>query len=179
MRWLILSAVAIATLYGGCTTLSDGEYAQKQARKRRARALVSMKESTAQTPRGRDVKAEELEALVSGRTHIFIYGKTPSGGKGPYITYHYYRPDGQFVFLNTESESNFDGREGDHWRVDGNRLCVIRQWYSHEEGCFRLAVLPNGRVQYYIDDPGGDYHGLLTTITDEIQEGPPQIYRQP
>ena len=43
---------------------------------------------------------------------------------------------------------------------------------SEREQCYTIAVRPDGRVQYFIDDPGGDTNGLLTKIPDAVYDGP-------
>lgn len=66
-----------------------------------------------------------------------------------------------------------EGRAGDHWRIEGPRLCVLNGDFSPDEQCYRIAVLADGRVQYYIDAPGQEAHGLLTKVTSVILQGPP------
>ncbi len=45
--------------------------------------------------------------------------------------------------------------------------------FSADEHCYRLAAQPDGRVQYYVADPGAEADGLLTKITDRVLDGPP------
>lgn len=132
-----------------------------------------MKAATQQTTRGRDVGGDALAGLVSGRTHVFVYETTPNGRRERYVEYDYFRPDGRFVYRNTTWATSPDGRDGDRWRVDERRLCIVKQDMSADEHCYRLAVQPDGRVQYFIATPGSESDGLLTKITDRITDGAP------
>lgn len=173
-RLLLTICLVVGTL--GCEAFrSDAENFSRQRRTERARAARSMRAATEQTARGADVAGEALTRLVSGRTHVFEYGMGPSGRAGRYVEYSYFRPDGRFVYRNTEWATAPDGRDGDHWRVDGNRLCVLNGGFSADEHCYRLAVQPNARVQYYMAEPGTETDGLLTKITDRIIDGAPDL----
>jgi hypothetical protein len=167
-------ALVLLALTFGCEAFrSDAENYARQERAERARRLVGMKAATHQTARGADVAADALTRLVSGRTHVFTYGMSPGGRAERYVEYSYFRPDGHFVYRNSQWAMNPDGREGDHWRVDGARLCMLNGEFSSTEQCFRLAVQPDGRVQYYIDAPGAETDQLLTKITNDVIEGAP------
>jgi hypothetical protein len=169
---LLLVAGMAATL--GCEAFrSDAENFSRQRRAEHARAVAGMRAATSQTARGADVAGEALTRLVSGRTHVFEYGTSPGGRAERYVEYSYFRSDGHFVYRNTSWALSPDGREGDHWRVDGARLCILNGEYSSDEKCYRLAVQPDARVQYFIAEPGADTDGLLTKVTDRIVDGPP------
>jgi hypothetical protein len=131
-----------------------------------------MRAATQQTARGADVAGDALTRVVSGRTHVFEYGTSPGGRAERYVEYAYFRPDGGFVYRNTAWATNPAGRAGDHWRVDGARLCVLNGELSADEHCYRLAVQPDGRVQYYVADGGAEEDGLLTKVTNRIVDGP-------
>jgi hypothetical protein len=162
----LLLFVLTACQYG------DGAAFSREWEKDRQRRIKEMKAATAEQDRGRAVAGEELRALVSGRTHVFEYGSDPQGKQGRYVEYEYFRPDGAFVFQSTSMQR--EPAANDRWRVDGNRLCIVNTWLTSEEHCFQLALLPNGRIQYFIDKPGDQTHGLLTKVTNTVQEGPPQ-----
>lgn len=162
----------VATL--GCEAFrSDAENVSRQQRTERARAVVGMRAATQQTARGADVAGDALGRLVSGRTHVFEYGTAPGGRAERYVEYTYFRPDGRFVYRNTHWATSPDGRDGDRWRVDGTRLCILNGSFSADEHCYRLAAQSDGRVQYYVAEPGDDTDGLLTKITNRIIDGPP------
>jgi hypothetical protein len=163
----------LAALLGCEAFRSDAENFSRQRRAEHGRAVAGMRAATARTARGADVAGDALTRLVSGRTHVFEYGTAPGGRPGRYVEYGYFRRDGRFVYRNTEWATNPDGRDGDRWRVDGARLCILNGAFSADERCYRLAVQPDARVQYYVADPGADTDGLLTKITDRIVEGPP------
>jgi hypothetical protein len=158
----------------GCEAFrSDAENFSRQRRAERARAVVEMRAATQQTTRGADVAGDALGRLVSGRTHVFEYGTAPGGRAERYVEYSYFRPDGRFVYRNTHWATSPDGRDGDHWRVEGARLCVLNGSFSADERCYRLAEQADGRVQYYVAEPGDEADGLLTKITNRIIDGPP------
>jgi hypothetical protein len=169
--WLLVGIVP--TL--GCEAFrSDAENFSRQRRAEHARAVAGMRMATSQTARGADVAGDALTRLVSGRTHVFEYGTSPGGRAGRYVEYSYFRPDGRFVYRNTEWATDPQGRDGDHWRVDGARLCVLNGDFSSDEKCYRLAVQPDARVQYYIAETGADTDALLTKVTTRILDGPPE-----
>ena len=165
-------------LLAGCQ-YGDGAAFSREWERERQRRIKSMKAATAEQARGRAIVGEELTALVSGKTHVFEYGSDPLGKRGRYVEYHYFRPDGRYVFLNTMLQSDPEGKPEDRWRVDGSRLCTINTWFSSDEHCFAIALLPNGRVQYYIDEPGDQTHGLLTKVTNAVQDSAPVPAGQP
>jgi hypothetical protein len=167
-------ALALLALTIGCEALhSDAENYGREQRAERARRLVGMKAATRQTARGADVAGDALTRLVSGRTHVFVYGVSPGGHAERYVEYSYFRPDAHFVYRNSQWAKNPEGRDGDYWRVDDARLCILNAEYASAEQCFRLAVQPDGGVQYYIDAPGAENDRLLTKITTDVVEGAP------
>lgn len=172
--WL-LAVVAVAATVGCEAFRSDAENFSRQRQAERARAAAGMRAATEQTARGADVAGDALTRLVSGRTHVFEYGSAPGGRKTRYVEYTYFRPDGGFVYRNTEWATDPAGRGGDHWRVEDARLCILNGGFSADERCYRLAVQPDGRVQYYVAEPGNETDGLLTKITDRIVDGPPDV----
>ena len=170
----LLMALLLVTSTLGCEAFrSDAENFSRQRSAERARAVVGMQAATRQTKRGTDVTGEALTRLLSGRTHVFEYGTAPGGRPGRYVEYSYFLPDGRFVYRNTDWATDSDGRDGDRWRVDGVRVCVLNGAFSADEHCYRLAQQPDGRVQYYVADPGSEADGLLTKITNRIIAGPP------
>jgi hypothetical protein len=169
----LLLLVLTACQYG------DGAAFSREREKERQRRIKSMKAATAEQARGRNIGAEELAGFVSGKTHVFEYGSDPLGRRGRYVEYHYFRPDGRYVFLNTSTQNDPEGKPEDRWRVDGSRLCIVNTWFTSDENCYEVALLPNGRVQYYIHDPGDQTHGLLTKVTNAVQSSAPVPAGQP
>ena len=133
-----------------------------------------MRAGTAQTPEGTRVAGEALRALVSGRTHVSVFQESPSGRHERYVEYRYYAPGGRFVYINTAWATNPDGDPNDGWRVDGPRLCIMNHDFGPDEKCYTIAVTPEHHVQYFIDRPGAETHGLLTSVVTIVQEGRPQ-----
>jgi hypothetical protein len=109
--------------------------------------------------------------LVSGRTHESVFERTPSGERGRYVERSYFGPDGRFIYTNSLWARDPDGREDASWRVDGPRLCIVNPAMTSEEQCYTIAVRPDGRVQYFIDAPGEETHGLLTKVPTAVHEG--------
>jgi hypothetical protein len=172
----LVGVLLLIALTIGCEAFrSDAENFSRQRRAERTRAVAGMRAATQQTTRGADVAGEALTRLVSGRTHVFVYGTSPGGRAGRYVEYSYFRPDGRFVYRNTEWATNPEGRDGDHWRIDGARLCVLNGGFSADEHCYRLAEQSDKRLQYYVADPGAEADCLLTKITDRIIDGPPDL----
>jgi hypothetical protein len=166
-------ALAIAAVVAACGPMSDSATHQRQAERERKAGVRAMQAATAQTARGREIGGDELRILVSGKTHVSQYERGPGGAQGPYIEYSWFRPDGRFVYMNSLWALDPEGKEGDAWRVDGDALCIRNSSFTSEEQCYRLALTPDGKIQYYIHQPGEDSHGLLTKIPDRVIDGPP------
>jgi len=167
--FIVLIAVLLAL---SCYPGSDSESFNREWEKDRKRRIAGMREATQVTAEGRRVEGEALRALVSGRTHVFEYETTPDGRHQRYVEQTYFSADGRLVYLNNLWA--LKPREGDRWRVDGRRLCIVNQAMSPGEQCFTLAVLPDARVQYYVAQPGDQTDGLLTKVTNAVHEGEPK-----
>ncbi len=169
----VSSVILCATFVAGCGPFGDNAAYQRQSEKERRSRIRGMEAATEQTRRGRDIEGEELRALVSGKTHISEYERGPGGTPGPYIEYSHFRPDGFFIYMNSQWALDPNGNAGDSWRVDGNQLCILNTSLTSSELCYRLAVTAAGKIQYYIFRPGDDTDGLLTKIPDRVLNGPP------
>jgi hypothetical protein len=171
-----VSAVLVLCALAACDWLySDNENFQRHARAERQRRLAGMRAATAQTTVGRRLEGEALVAFLTDHTHVSVFDRTPSGQHKRYVEYRYYGPGGRFVYVNTEWAVNPEGNREDHWRVDGPRLCVLNHSLSQDEHCYTIAVAPDGRVQFFIDAPGEESDGLLTSIVSIVEEGPPRL----
>jgi len=153
---------------------SDSENFQRRARAERERRLAGMRAATAQTPVGRRLEGEDLRRLLEGKTHVSVFEQTPSGRDARYVEYRHYAAGGRFVYVNTEWATAPAGNPDDRWRVDGARLCVLNHAFGQDERCYDVAVAPDGAVQFFIDDPGSQYHGLLTSVVHVVYDGPPR-----
>src|SRR5262245_48233203 len=164
-----------ATPLWACYPGSDAESFHREWEKDRQRRIAAMREATRTTPAGRRVEGAALQQLLSGRTHVFIYGTTPDGRRQRYVEFTTFRAGGQFVYRNTLWAVDPNGRPDDHWRVDGKRLCILNSAFSQVEQCYTLAVRDDAQVQYFIDRPGDQTDGLLTKVTSEVHEGEPPV----
>jgi hypothetical protein len=170
----MLAVVALSA----CDALySDSENFQRRARAEREVRLAGMRAATAQTPAGRRLEGEELRGLLAGKTHVSVFEQTPSGRHARYVEYRYYAAGGPFVYMNTEWATDPAGNPHDHWRVDGARLCVLNHAFGEDEHCYAVALAADGAVQFFIDDPGSEYHGLLTSVVRIVYDGPPRPER--
>ena len=171
-----VSAVLVVCALAACDWVySDNENFQRRVRAERERRLVGMRAATEQTAVGRRLEGEALVAFLTDHTHVSVFDRTPSGQRKRYVEYRYYGPGGRFVYVNTEWAISPDGNPDDRWRVDGPRLCVLNHALSQDEHCYSIAVAPDGRVQFFIDAPGDEYHGLLTSVVPTVEEGPPRL----
>jgi hypothetical protein len=174
-RLPLLGVVLSIALVGiaGCGPYSDQATAAREHRKQLEERTEGLRDYTARTKRGTELAGQELVDALSGRTLVYHYGSFLDGRRGDYVTYHYYRPNGRLVYVDNWLDSSGKGRKGDYWKVTGQRLCVLRQSFSPEPSCYRVARTDDGAIQFYTDDTTKPYHGLLTTSTREIIEGPP------
>lgn len=136
-----------------------------------------MRAATSQTTAGRRLEGQALTDLLSGRTHVSEFQSDPSGRRARYVEYRYYAAGGHFVYLNNEWALDPAGNPEDRWRIDGPRLCVQSHAFGQDEHCYTVAVAPDGAVQFFIDEPGSEHHGLLTSVVRIVYEGPPRPER--
>jgi hypothetical protein len=167
-RPLLVVVVVTALGIGACAPYGDGAADMYRHRKK-------MRATSEQYERGTALAGQALVDTLSGRTLVYRHRASPGGYPTDTVIYRYFRPDGRFVyvdssaaFLNLESSVN-----GDYWKVNGPQLCVKRQQWTAQEECYLVARTDDGTIQFYVDDPGGPYHDLLTTFTREIINGPP------
>lgn len=177
-RWHLIPSLrhillGIATLgIDGCAPYGDG--AADMHRHRNA-----MRTTSAQYERGTELAGQALVDTLSGHTLVYRYRASPGGYTSDTVIYRYFRPDGRFVYVDSSTEFlNLESSvEGDYWKVNGPHLCVKRQIYSSKPFCYFVARTDDGTIQFYVDDPGGPYHDLLTAFTREIILGPPPPLR--
>ena len=172
MKRTFITLVA-ALLALSCYPGSDAEMANREWRKDNERRVAGMRAATQVTAEGKRVEGEALRAALAGHTHVFEYPTSPDGRHQRYVEYAYFGPDGRFVYLNNLWVH--EPRAGDHWRVDGPRLCILNSYLSTQEQCFTIALLPDARVQYYVAQPGDPADGLLTKVTSAVHEGEPKL----
>ncbi|HWP64720.1 MAG TPA: hypothetical protein VNO26_02260 [Candidatus Limnocylindria bacterium] len=51
---------------------------------------------------------------------------------------------------------------------------MLNHAFTQDEQCYTVAVAPDGAVQFFIDRPGSEYHGLLTSVVRITYAGPPR-----
>ncbi len=174
-------ARAVATgLLGGitlhltaCYPGSDAQYATRQSEERQAESTRALRAATAQAAPGSPLTGAALRDQVLERTWSSEFARFPNGDAGPYRTYDYFRRDGQFIWAHNWIYGEDKAVPGDRWRVDGARLCIVHQHFSHQEKCYTAALDAHGALQLYIDAPGTPNHGLLTRVIRHRLAGPP------
>jgi len=166
-------ALALLPLLSACGPYGDGAAASRANRRDAERRADDMRVATQQTVRGDDLAEESLTAALSDKTVVSRYASFPSGRAGRYVVYRHYRADGRFVWIDNGANPAGDEASDDYWKVHGARLCVLHRSYSEDETCYCVARMRDGGLQFYIDDPGGQYHELLTVVSHEVLDGPP------
>ncbi len=173
LSWqLLLIAIAVGGNVG-CQPYGDGAAAMRAHRN-------AMRATTAEYERGTALVGETLVDALSGRTLVFRSRISVAGHERDFIVYRYFGPNGHFVYFDSNMLNlglSFVYKEGDYWRVTGPHLCTLSQFHSSEADCYRVSRTNDGAIQFYVDDPGGPYHDLLTAVTREIIEGPPPSAR--
>lgn len=165
-------ATGLAALALVACAISDNAVEQRANRRERERRLRGMRAATRTTPPGERLVGPELVAEVSGRAHLFVYERTPDGRRERYAEKLYFRADGRLVYTNTLWRLDPEGLPEDRWRLDADRLCFVNNSFERGvEHCFALARRRDGRLQYAYAEPGGEYDGLLTRVTDAVLEG--------
>lgn len=165
MALALLLALAATTLFG-CTLASDSEYALRQhqrALRAQASALESMRDATRIAPESDLLTGALLHEAVADRTFTFHYSQQPGGGRGRYSTFIRFEPDGSLRFRDSLGRDTLG-----HWRLDGDRLCLVQDDNAPDNHCYRLRRQRDGMLQLVIDEPGSRYHGLLSLVTDRI-----------
>ncbi|MCV2219566.1 hypothetical protein [Thauera sp. Sel9] len=173
---LTLATLALLVIgLGGCTLKSDSEYSADQRRREREQALQGMRLSTQQTPRGTDLVGDALAAALAGKTLVNRYPQAPGNKHGPYVVRRYFAPDGHFVFSDEPQIMHWPSSDdaNHRWRVDGERLCIQGPPSPREWKCYRMARTGDGALQWFIDEPGDSFDGLITIVTREILDGSP------
>lgn len=176
---LIASAIAVAAVVAfvltGCTLLSDNEFAQKNNQRDIRERTAAARAVTARTPRGDDLAGAALESALAGRTLVLRYGAFPDGKAGDHVVYQYFRPDGRFVVVDNWLAPSMEPEGDDYWDVSGPRVCFLNYRRSGRVRCFRVAQATDGSLQFYTDETGKPYDGLLESVVYEILDGPPPL----
>jgi hypothetical protein len=158
----------------GCVPYGDGAADMRAHRK-------AMRATTAEYERGTALVGQALVDALSGRTLVFRSRISVGGRETDSVVYRYFGPGGRFVYFDNNLRNvgfSFKYQEGDYWKVTGPRLCTLSQLRSSVPNCYVVARTTDGTIQFYVDDPGGPYHDLLTAMTREIIEGPPRFVHQ-
>lgn len=169
LRSSALAGLLLGSL-SGCWP-SDQESFHRNWEADRARRIDGMRSATAEQARGAPVDGPELIALLEDTTHESVFERGPGGAPGPYVERSYFARGGGFVYTNSHWARDPAGREGDRWSVEGPRLCILSQWFSETPQCYTIALRPDGRIQYFVDDPERETHGLLTSVPTAVHRG--------
>jgi len=168
----VLASCALVAL-GACGPYGDGaSYARAARRDREARA-AAMAQATRAMPRGTDLVGADLVRALSDRTWVSRYASFPNGSRGKYVLYRSFLSGGRFVALDNFLDRRVDPGSADSWKVEGPRICIL--WSSFDPSaphCYRVARSGDGAFQVYVDEPGGEFDGLLTFVIHEVLEGP-------
>lgn len=164
--WLLLT-LGVAS---ACWQSDSATFSRNWERDRRAR-IRGMRAATAQNERGRDLAGDELKRFLADTTHESDYDQAPGGRAMRYVERSYFGADGRFIYHNSLWAREPEGREGSRWWVDGPRLCIVNLDMKPEPNCYTIAVRSDGRPQFFIDAPGDESHGLLTSIPTRVERG--------
>ena len=172
--WILPPVILLLLLlFPACeATRSDAVNASRAAERARRQNLRELRQASAAIPRGTPVSGAALVAALEGRTHIFVFGRRSKVAQANFTESFHFVPGGEMAYTNNEWAPS-PNRAADRWRVEGERLCILINGYSHVEKCYTIASDGAGRIQYFIADPGDESDGLLTRVTDEIRDGPP------
>lgn len=157
-------------LAAACWQSDSATFHENWERDRRAR-IRGMRAATAQHERGRDLAGDELKHFLADTTHESVFDQAPGGRAMRYVEHDYFAPDGRFVYHNNLWAREAEGREGSRWSVEGPRLCIVNLDMSPDAKCYTIAVRPDGRPQFFIDAPGDESDGLLTSIPTSVHRG--------
>lgn len=124
-----------------------------------------LKAATERTAKGRPVLAGEVAAFVSGKTHGVRFG----AGEGAVDEFRSFEPGGALVWLEVRGERATVDAEPGAWTAEGEALCLTRPAAKVPRRCFTLAEAKDGRVQYFVHDPGGRFHGLLSLTVSVVK----------
>ena len=168
----LVAVLGVALSATGCDMLhSDAENAGRHSEQARKSAARAMKQASLEAAPAQPVSGDALVKLLSGRSHVKAYFKGSSGGRPYFTTYAYFAPGGAFIARDTDSKRSPEYEGRGRWRVDGDVLCITTESEDVEAGCFKIRVAADGAVQYWIHDPGGDFHGLFTKNVIDVRPG--------
>jgi len=180
MRTRLVSATALTLCVlplGACGPYGDGAYASRQNNKEVERSIAGMRAATDQTARGEDLADAALIAALAGRTMVQRYERFPNGRSGEFVRYRHFAADGTLQVVDNWLYPSGGKQRGVWWKVEGNRVCTLDHGFSLTPSCYRVARARDGALQWYIDNPGLDYHGLISIKAKEWIEGPPPLVR--
>ena len=170
--WVLLASAV--TSLSGCIELLRSDAANAGHRNAEARqdALQGNRLASQQAAPAQRLAGEALTRLLSGKSHVSEYRKSTAHAQPFYAVYAYYRPDGQYLWLNTYDKRDPVTTLWGTWQVSGEVLCVTQQRGETTPYCYTLRLQPDGTVQYWIHKPGDPFHGSLTTHVSIIRDGP-------
>ncbi len=174
MNVLLTTSLALSTLLlGACAPYGDAAHASRQHRKEVERRTADMRVATNQVTRGADLVGAALVEALTGRTMVQRYASFPDGRRGEFLQYRHFAADGSLQVVDNWLEPSGGEPRGDWWKVEGARICTLHHAFSQTPSCYRVARARDGALQWYVDNPGLEYHGLLTIVAREWLDGPP------
>ena len=161
--FLCTALVLLAVMQTACMEMlrSDNANFARTSEHRRQDALRNNRLASQQAATARAVGGIELRRLLAGRTHVSEFRKRSGDSLPYYVEYDHFGEDGRFQALNTYERRDPATTAVGVWRVDGQRLCITETRTASGETCFAVRVEAGGAIQYWNDQPGDDFHGLL------------------
>jgi hypothetical protein len=152
-----------------CTEMfySDSANANRQGNRARQEAVRSMKISSAEAPAARLLSGEELVSLLAGKSHISEYRKRARDPKPYFTIYDYFGADGSYIGRDTYARRTTDYQHVGRWAVNGTSLCIA----ASEEHCYSIRLEDNGAIQYWVNEPGNQFDGLITRVVTIVRTG--------
>ncbi len=165
------AAVAIAT--SGCEMMySDNANFARQRAHANSAALVTNQDASRVAAPAQAVTGDALRLLLSGNSHVQEYRKAIDDTKPYFTTYTYFSPDGAYISRDTYSQRTAEYEATGTWSLKENLLCVVVSTaFRDEPSCYTLKVAANGVIQYWIHNPGNEWHNVITMNVSIVRSG--------
>lgn len=168
-----LSFLAIAIVTAGCEMMysDNANHARKVARANSA-ALATNKEASRQAAPAEAVTGDALRRLLAGNSHVQEFRKAVDDVKPYFTTYTYFSPDGTYISRDTYSQRTPEYEAKGTWSLKENVLCVVvNTSFGNPPDCYTLKVANNGVIQYWVHNPGNEWHGVVTMNIRIVRAG--------
>ena len=168
---LIFLAIAFTT--SGCEMMysDNANFARQRARANSA-ALAASKEASRAAAPADAVTGDALRRLLAGNSHVQEFRKAVADAKPYFTTYTYFSPDGAYISRDTYSRRTADYEDAGTWSLKENVLCVVvNTSFGNPQNCYTLKVASNGLIQYWVHNPGNEWHGVVTMNISIVRAG--------